>query len=110
MQTTMVVNNDANFHAVIMWRFEKNDYTAQIASTGPDGLKQTGVRQPDLSAPDLVMPETDGPQFLLLSRGDPEEEGFPLIVLTAFPCRPYHDNISKLGTERLVVQPSSLVS
>ena len=106
--TIMVIDDDANIRAALKYRFERENYTVEVATNGREALEKVGAQQPDLIILDLMMPEMDGIEFLSLLRNNPQTRYVPVIVLTALGRTPYSDRTRELGAAGLVTKPFRL--
>jgi len=107
MPRILIVDDDANIRAILRYRFEKEDFTVDLAENGADALRRVDVQTPDLIILDLMMPEMDGLEFLSALRSGPRTDGIPVIVLTALGRDPYGNQTNELGATDVVTKPFS---
>ncbi len=90
MKTVLVVDDDSDIRALIVWKLDQAGYTTLAAADGLAGLAAAsgdpsgGVAgRPDLVLLDWTMPKMSGLDVCAALRANPVTAGIPVILLTA---------------------------
>lgn len=81
----LVIDDEENIVKMLKTLLEINDYEAETALDGKEGLSKANKYKPDLILLDLVMPNLNGYQVLETLRGDETLKSIPVILFTAAP-------------------------
>ncbi|MCB9459345.1 MAG: hybrid sensor histidine kinase/response regulator [Anaerolineaceae bacterium] len=81
------------------------DYEAQGATSGQEGIRLAHEIRPDLIVCDIMMPGMDGYEVLRSLRSDPSTAVIPFIFLTALTSRSDRRQGMSLGADDFVTKP-----
>lgn len=81
----LVIDDEENIVKMLKTLLEINDYEAETALDGKEGLSKANKYKPDLILLDLVMPNLNGYQVLETLRADETLKSIPVILFTAAP-------------------------
>ena len=94
MPKILIVDDEYSIRALFDYMFKDAGYEVVTAKNGKDALEKLNDFIPDIMLVDIVMPEMDGPAFILslkkLAVTRPELAGIPFLVLTG-------ENYMKVG-------------
>jgi CheY-like chemotaxis protein len=80
----LVVEDDAPIRAALLDVLAAEGVAVRPAGNGHEALKTMATHGvPGLILLDLMMPEMDGPTFLLHQRADPALSAIPVVIMTA---------------------------
>ena len=79
----LIIEDEAEFAALLKMRLEANKFHVTIASNGEKGLQQIKASVPNLILLDVMMPGIDGYEVLRRLRREPATRHTPIIMLTA---------------------------
>lgn len=83
----LVIDDDADIHALVVAMLRPLQATIVAAATGADGLAAARSSLPDLILLDHELPDGTGIDILHQLRGDPALAGIPVIVVTGSESR-----------------------
>ena len=75
--------DDTPANLMVLARALANDYTIQLAASGPAGLAMAQASPPDLILLDIMMPGMDGMETCRRFKADPRLAAVPVIFITA---------------------------
>lgn len=82
-KTILLIDDDLMIASVVKLRLEEADgFHVEVATDGPDGLRQAAAHRPDLILLDWQMPGMDGIEVLRTLKADKETADIPVIMLT----------------------------
>jgi DNA-binding response OmpR family regulator len=81
------------------------NWTVLTASSGTEGLKIAGDKQPDLILLDLMMPILDGKQTLERLQAAEHTASIPVILMTAKTEASIEQQLVKLGIVGIITKP-----
>lgn len=79
----LVVDDEADFCAIVQRHLEKEGFDVELAYNGEEGLAKIRTRPPDAIVLDVMMPEIDGYTVCRQLKADPRLAGIPVVLLTA---------------------------
>ncbi|MDR2392133.1 MAG: response regulator transcription factor [Planctomycetota bacterium] len=79
----LVVEDEDDIRALLLFNLRKDGYAASGASSGEDGLRMIGEHPPHLVILDLMLPGMDGMAVCRKIRGNHDTAGLPILMLTA---------------------------
>lgn len=84
LRRVMMIEDEVDIQAIARMALEVlGQFEVATCSSGPEGLAQTPIFQPDLILLDVMMPGTDGPATLAALRANPQTATIPVIFMTA---------------------------
>lgn len=99
----LLVEDEANFGAVLKNYLELSRYNVTLADNGEKGLRAFKRSRPDLCILDVMMPEKDG--FTLAREIKEIDEDVPLIFLTARNMKEDQLNGFRIGADDYITKP-----
>ncbi|MBB4638060.1 response regulator [Longimicrobium terrae] len=81
--TVLIVDDDADHHAVCGVFLEHAGYRVLHASDGAEGIRMARAERPDVVLMDVRMPKMDGVTARRLLAGDPATARIPVAAVTA---------------------------
>ena len=79
----LVVDDEADFCAIVQRHLEKEGFDVELAYNGAEGLEKIRTHPPDAVVLDVMMPEKDGYAVCKMLKADPQLSGIPVVLLTA---------------------------
>jgi two-component system, OmpR family, alkaline phosphatase synthesis response regulator PhoP len=79
----LVVDDEADFCAVIQCNLEKQGFEVEVAYDGEECLAKVKAHPPDAIILDMVMPEKDGHAVCKALKADKQLASIPIVMLTA---------------------------
>jgi len=104
----LVVEDEEDVAASLMFALGLEGYHCQSARTGPDAISAASWLRPDLVLLDLNLPGLDGVDVCLHFRSSPDLERMPVIMLTARATGPDRYVGRQLGVAFYVAKPFDL--
>ena len=98
----LVVDDEADFAALVQGNLEKEGFKVELAYNGVEGLAKVQANPPDAIVLDVMMPEQDGWDVLQALRRDSRTQAIPVIVCSVIDDP--HLALS-LGADLLVAKP-----
>lgn len=82
-ETILIIEDEENIAELVQFTLESEGYRIKTANTGPDGVEQARLLNPDLIVLDLMLPDLDGFEVCKIIRQDEKIFAVPIIMLTA---------------------------
>lgn len=107
MNRILIIEDNKDLAFGLRSNLEIEGYAVEVASTGPEGLRQAGTFLPDLVILDLMLPQMDGFEVLktLRDRG----LDMPVLILTAKAEEMDKVRGLRLGADDYVTKPFGLM-
>ncbi len=109
MAHLLIIDDNDAVRTVISLGLRKAGHSVTVATEGKQGIQLFKDNPADLVITDMVMPEQDGVETIRLLRGlDP---ALPIIAIsgTVFGSRDYLDEANRVGANRIIHKPFSLL-
>lgn len=82
MSAILMIDDDADFGALVSAHFTKQGYTVLVAPDGKEGLGKAPAFKPDLIFLDIMMPGLNGVEVLRELQAIDETSEVPVIVMS----------------------------
>ncbi|OGR53273.1 MAG: hypothetical protein A2049_06385 [Elusimicrobia bacterium GWA2_62_23] len=82
MPAILMIDDDADFSALVSAQFTKLGYTVGLAANGKEGLAKAAAFKPDVIFLDIMMPEMNGVEVLRELQAGDETAEVPVIVMS----------------------------
>ena len=79
----LVVDDNADYRALLVWTLERNGFQTISAKCGREGLKLAIEHQPDLVLMDLNMPGMNGYEATRAIHAHPQGRRIPVVAVSA---------------------------
>jgi two-component system phosphate regulon response regulator PhoB len=79
----LVVEDETDLVRTLEYNFRQAGFEVFTATSGREGLRLAGTKNPDLVLLDLMLPDIQGVEVCRQLRGDPKTRSTPVIILTA---------------------------
>jgi two-component system cell cycle response regulator DivK len=79
----LVVDDNADYRALLVWTLERNGFQTISAKCGREGLKLAIEHQPDLVLMDLNMPGMNGYEATRAIHAHPQGRRIPIVAVSA---------------------------
>ena len=103
----LIVDDDAEYRAILVRKFSRSGYKVYEASDGAEALELAERRQFDVAIIDMMMPRVSG--FELLEKLKASQPGCEIIMLTGSATVETAVKAMKLGAYDYLTKPCSLV-
>ena len=92
-----VMDDDLALQMVLEIALRDAGYDVILASNGADGLEMLRDLQPDMIISDIMMPHMDGVETFGKIRERLQDEGIPMLILTALNRKPWFNDLEEEG-------------
>ena len=96
-KTIFVMDDDLALQMVLEIALREAGYNVVLASNGADGIEMLQTLNPDLIISDLMMPNMDGVETFEHLRERIQDEGIPLLIITALNRKPWFNELEEEG-------------
>lgn len=96
-KTIFVMDDDLALQMVLEIALREAGYEVILANNGADGIKMLEHLQPDLVISDIMMPQMDGVEVFHQLQERLQDEGIPILILTALNRKPWFDDLEEEG-------------
>ena len=96
-KTIFVIDDDLGMQLVLEIALKDAGYDLVMASDGMQGIERLGTLQPDLVISDVMMPQLDGVQVFNLLKQRLQDQGIPIIIMTALSRKPWFADMEAEG-------------
>lgn len=96
-KTIFVMDDDLALQMVLEIALRKSGYDVVLANNGVDGLQMLQTITPDLIISDIMMPQMDGVETFNRLRERLQDEGIPILILTALNRKPWFSELEDEG-------------
>jgi len=83
MQTILIIEDEIDIAELIGFNLERNNFIAEMAHDGEEGVNKAFEILPDMIILDLMLPKKDGFAVFKELRNDPRTKHIPVLMLTA---------------------------
>jgi DNA-binding response OmpR family regulator len=95
--TILIIDDDLSLQAMLDMALRKENYTVVAAHDGQEGLELIETLQPDLIISDIMMPNMDGVEMFQYIKERLQDDGIPIIVMTALTPKPWFADLEAEG-------------
>ena len=92
-----IIDDDLGLQTVLSIALKDAGYDVQFAADGEDGLHQLKSMEPDMVISDVMMPHVDGVQVFETLKEKLQDEGIPIIIMTALARKPWFADLEAEG-------------
>jgi DNA-binding response OmpR family regulator len=85
-------------------KFSQEDFQAEIATDGQEGLEKIKNQKPDLILLDIVLPKMDGFEVLRKVKGDSNLKKIPVVLLTNLGQKNEVEKGLSLGADEYIIK------
>jgi DNA-binding response OmpR family regulator len=96
-KTIVVMDDDLALQMVLEIALREAGYDVVLANNGADGLKLLETIKPALIISDIMMPQMDGVETFGRLRERLQDEGIPILILTALNRKPWFSELEDEG-------------
>jgi DNA-binding response OmpR family regulator len=96
-KTIFVMDDDLALQMVLEIALRESGYDVVLANNGADGLTMLETIKPDLIISDIMMPQMDGVETFGRLRERIQDEGIPILILTALNRKPWFSELEDEG-------------
>lgn len=96
-KTIFVMDDDLALQMVLEIALRESGYDVVLANNGVDGLQMLQTITPDLIISDIMMPQMDGVETFNRLRERLQNEGIPILILTALNRKPWFSELEDEG-------------
>ncbi|MBA3470671.1 MAG: response regulator [Herpetosiphonaceae bacterium] len=96
-KTIVVMDDDLALQMVLEIALREAGYDVVLANNGADGLKLLETITPALIISDIMMPQMDGVETFGRLRERLQDEGIPILILTALNRKPWFSELEDEG-------------
>ena len=96
-KTIFVMDDDLALQMVLEIALRESGYDVVLANNGADGLAMLETIKPDLIISDIMMPQMDGVETFGRLRERIQDEGIPILILTALNRKPWFSELEDEG-------------
>lgn len=96
-KTIFVMDDDLALQMVLEIALRESGYDVVLANNGVDGLQMLQTITPDLIISDIMMPQMDGVETFNRLRERLQDEGIPILILTALNRKPWFSELEDEG-------------
>jgi len=96
-KTIVVMDDDLALQMVLEIALRESGYDVVLANNGADGLKLLETIKPALIISDIMMPQMDGVETFGRLRERLQDEGIPILILTALNRKPWFSDLEDEG-------------
>ena len=96
-KTIVVMDDDLALQMVLEIALRESGYDVVLANNGADGLKLLETIKPALIISDIMMPQMDGVETFGRLRERLQDEGIPILILTALNRKPWFSELEDEG-------------
>jgi DNA-binding response OmpR family regulator len=95
--TILIIDDDMGLQAVLYTALTKEGYQVVEATDGEQGLTLISKVHPSLVISDIMMPNLDGVELFHHIREHLQDDGIPVIIMTALNRKPWFADLEAEG-------------
>jgi CheY-like chemotaxis protein len=95
--TIFIMDDDLALQAVLEYALRNAGYDVVIANDGQEGLEQLEKITPVLVLSDIMMPNMDGVEAFQRIKERLQDDGIPIIIMTALNRKPWFADLEADG-------------
>ena len=96
-KTILIIDDDLAMQTVLEIALREADYRVILAGDGQEGLAKLNELNPDLIISDIMMPQMDGVETFDRMKEHLQEEGIPILIMTALSRKPWFADLEAEG-------------
>jgi two-component system phosphate regulon response regulator PhoB len=108
MARILVVEDEQDLGALLLYNLEQKGHQPQLARTGARAIASVGIFKPDLVLLDLMLPDISGLEVIRAIRASPEHSRIAVVMVTAKGAESDRLQGFELGADDYVVKPFSV--
>lgn len=87
--TIFIMDDDLSLQSMLAYALKKRGYLVETARDGREGLMKLETLNPRLVISDIMMPNMDGVELFKRLKQRLQEDGIPVIMMTALSRKPW---------------------
>ncbi|NJK80123.1 MAG: response regulator [Chloroflexaceae bacterium] len=91
--TIVLIDDDVALQTVLEMALTNEGFTVCTANDGEQALQLIADVQPDLVISDIMMPNMDGVEMFQRIKEHLQDDGIPIIIMTALNRKPWFDDL-----------------
>jgi DNA-binding response OmpR family regulator len=95
--TIFIMDDDLSLQSMLAYALQQRGYDVETARDGREGLSRLETLQPRLVISDVMMPNMDGVELFNRLKGRLQEDGIPVIMMTALSRKPWFADLEAEG-------------
>lgn len=95
--TILVIDDDLALQTMLEITLRSGGYHVELCTDGEEGLQRLQTLQPDLVISDIMMPNLDGVEMFQQIKERLQDDGIPIILITALNRKPWFANLEAEG-------------
>ena len=96
-KTILIIDDDLAMQTVLEIALREAGYRVILAGDGQEGLAKLNELNPDLIISDIMMPQMDGVETFDRMKEHLQEEGIPILIMTALSRKPWFADLEAEG-------------
>jgi CheY-like chemotaxis protein len=104
----LIVEDDPETRSVYAEALRLDGFVTDIAHNGLQALEKALGQIPDLVLADIAVPGIDGIELCRRLRANASTRELPIIAVTGYGDRDYHDRALQAGANRVLTKPCEL--
>ncbi|MEI8164921.1 MAG: response regulator [Chloroflexales bacterium] len=95
--TIFIIDDDLALQTVLEYALRDAGYDVILAHDGEEGLRKLETLTPSLVISDIMMPNMDGVEVFLQLKDRLQNQGIPIIIMTALNRKPWFADLEAEG-------------
>lgn len=96
-KTVLIIDDDLAMQTVLEIALRDAGYRVVLASDGQEGVTKLATLNPDLVISDIMMPQMDGVETFQRMKDQLQEDGIPILIMTALSRKPWFADLEAEG-------------
>ena len=96
-KTVLIIDDDLAMQTVLEIALRDAGYRVVLASDGQEGISKLATLNPDLVISDIMMPQMDGVETFQRIKDQLQEDGIPILIMTALSRKPWFADLEAEG-------------
>jgi CheY-like chemotaxis protein len=96
-KTVLIIDDDLAMQTVLEIARRDAGYRVVLASDGQEGVTKLATLNPDLVISDIMMPQMDGVETFQRMKDQLQEDGIPILIMTALSRKPWFADLEAEG-------------
>jgi CheY-like chemotaxis protein len=92
-----VIDDDLALQAMLELALQNAGYQVVLSRDGEEGLEKLATLHPNLVICDIMMPNMDGYEMFQAMKETLQDQGIPIIIITALNRKPWFDEMEADG-------------
>jgi CheY-like chemotaxis protein len=93
----LIIDDDMALRSMLEMALQNEGYHVVGANDGQEGLAMLETLQPDVVLSDIMMPNMDGVEMFRLIKERLQDDGIPIIIITALNRKPWFAELEAEG-------------